>query len=468
MNARWMLAAALCGGAVFAQDTRVPTAAPVPAAQPPFEGWSQMWKDPEFQKQFLGSYAYAAEIEPRLSAVEKQQLEKIIPLLGNDPAAAKAELAKIARPDSSALLDFTLGNLELQEGSLDIALDHYRTAVAKFPSFRRAWKNMALIQVQQANFDNAIRSFSRVLELGGTDGLTWGLLGYAYAGSGNQVSAESAYRSAALLQPDSLDWKLGLIQSVLRQQKYAEAAALTEELISKNPDRADFWLIQAAAYIGMGQPMRAAEDYEVAVRLGAATIPVWQTLGDIYANEHLLDLAARSYREALLLDASQPLQKPIRNVEVLVQRGALDQASGLIEAIQQSASEREGGIEPADRRTLLKLEARLAVARGQGGDAAKALQEVVALDPLDGEALLLLGQYFQKENDPVQAIAYYERAESLEAFEADAKVRHAQVLVAQSRYGEAVPLLKRAQEIRPRDEVARFLEQVERVARSRG
>lgn len=38
----------------------------------------------------------------------------------------------------------------------------------------------------------------------------------------------------------------------------------------------------------------------------------------------------------------------------------------------------------------------------------------------------------------------------------------------QSRYAEAVPLLKRAQEINPRDDVARYLEQVERIARARG
>jgi hypothetical protein len=40
-------------------------------------------------------------------------------------------------------------------------------------------------------------------------------------------------------------------------------------------------------------------------------------------------------------------------------------------------------------------------------------------------------------------------------------------MVNQSRFAEAVPLLKKAQEIEPRDDVARYLEQVERAARSR-
>ena len=51
-----------------------------------------------------------------------------------------------------------------------------------------------------------------------------------------------------------------------------------------------------------------------------------------------------------------------------------------------------------------------------------------------------------------------------EAFEADAKVRHAQLLISQSKYREALPLLKRAQAIKPRDNVAQYLDQVERLA----
>jgi Flp pilus assembly protein TadD len=95
------------------------------------------------------------------------------------------------------------------------------------------------------------------------------------------------------------------------------------------------------------------------------------------------------------------------------------------------------------------------------------LEEIVALDPLDGEALMLLGQHHARSGETERAIFYYERAESLESFEAAARVRHAQLLVARSDFREAVPLLKRAQELKPHDELARYLEQVERLARAR-
>jgi tetratricopeptide (TPR) repeat protein len=80
---------------------------------------------------------------------------------------------------------------------------------------------------------------------------------------------------------------------------------------------------------------------------------------------------------------------------------------------------------------------------------------------------MLLGQHYSRQNEPDRAIFYYERAESLEVFEASAKIRHAQVLVGIRRYAEAVPLLRRAQELKPREDVQRYLEQVERFAKSR-
>jgi Flp pilus assembly protein TadD len=107
------------------------------------------------------------------------------------------------------------------------------------------------------------------------------------------------------------------------------------------------------------------------------------------------------------------------------------------------------------------------VAEGKGEEAVTILEEVVALDPLDGDALILLGQHYSRTGDPERAILYYERAEGVEGTEAVARVRHAEVLVAQARYDDAVPLLKRAQEIQPREDVGRYLEQVERIARSR-
>jgi tetratricopeptide (TPR) repeat protein len=149
---------------------------------------------------------------------------------------------------------------------------------------------------------------------------------------------------------------------------------------------------------------------------------------------------------------------------VLTAHGALDDTKRLIE---RAEALQVNYISPLERKDLLKLRARIAVAEGAGEDEIKVLEEIVSLDPLDGEALILLGQHTARAGDYEKAVFYYERAESLEPYEADAKLHHAQLLVGQGKYTEALPLLRRAQDIKPRDDVQKYLEQVERVAKSR-
>jgi tetratricopeptide (TPR) repeat protein len=424
------------------------------------------WSDPTFREQFLGTYGVLGEAEPRPSPVEREQLEKVIPLMASDQDQAVQVLsAAVAAGQTGATLEFTLGNLYFQKDQLEDAAKWYRSALAKFPNYARAHKNLGLVQFRNGQMAEAITSMTRMIELGRGDALTYGLLGHAYSQVGESLSAESAYRLAILLDSRTMDWPLGLARVLLKQERYADAAALCGGLIEKHPDRADLWLLQANAYLALDQPIKAAQNYEALSRLGQATVETLNTLGDIYVNQGLMDLASEAYLRAIELDPAQDAEGPLRKAEVLAARGANDQAKTLIGRI-----EKPGGmaLDETARRRMLKLRARIAAADGQGDDAIAVLEQIVALDPLDGEALMQLGQAHSRAGHPEQALMDYERAEGASAFEADAKVHRAQILVAQEKYAEALPLLKRAQELKPRDEVARYVEQVERAARGKG
>jgi tetratricopeptide (TPR) repeat protein len=435
------------------------------AAAPEAKSVADIWNDPIFQRQFIAGYGFDAEVEPRVTPDEVEVLEKVRPLMADDLPKAEATLKKNMKADCSAILDFTLGGIHFQQDRMTEALDDYRKAVGKFPSFRRAWRNIGLIQVRAGAYDDAIAAFTRMIELGGGDAYSYGLLGFAYAAKQDHQAAEAAYRNALLLQPDNSEWRLGLTRCVFKQQKFEDAAALLDGLIERYPDKGEFWLLQAHTYLGMKRPLDAAANLEALNLLGQSTVDSLHTLGDIYVSEGLMDLAAGAYRRGIDVDPAQPIARPLRAAELLAARGA--PAQSRIVAAHVHATW-DGRMEESDRRTLLKLDARLAMADGAStAEAAGVLEEIVQLDPLDGEALMLLGQHHAREGEPDRAIFYYERAASLEAFEANARIRHAQVLVGLARYADAVPLLRRAQEIRPRDDVARYLEQVERLARAR-
>lgn len=449
-----------------------------------------LWDDPSFQKKFMGSFGVNSEIEPTVRPEEREKMQELIPLLSDDQDAAIKKLIAILEgvdeseeddrkkrrrrgrdaevsatvQEPSAIFDFTLANLYFQREEFEPATKFYSSAIRKFPTYRRAFKNLGLIKVREGKFSEAIAPLSKVIELGGGDGLTFGLLGYAYSSTEQYVSAESAFRNAMLLDANTLDWKMGLTLSVLKQQKYGEAVTLCEELLSREPERADFWLMQANAYIGLNKPLRAAENFEIVERLGQSTPATLKTLADIYVNEALYDAAAQAYAKAVAAEPNMPVTQAANWVNVLAQRGATEQAKSLLAEVKSSFGNR---LEDDERKALLKIEARMAVNEGQGGEAVAVLEEVVALDPLDGEALMLLGEHYSANDEAEKAQFYFERASSLDGYEADAKVRLAQLMVTQGKFQEAVPLLKRAQQVSPRDDVARYLEQVERIARSR-
>jgi tetratricopeptide (TPR) repeat protein len=426
---------------------------------------ARIWNDPGFQKQFIGAYGINADVEPRVSPDEVKILEKIRPLMADKLPQAEAALVKAMKPDCSAILDYTLGSIDFQQEKMADALACYRRAVDKFPSFRRAWRNVGLIHARNGAYDDAIHAFTRMIELGGGDSYSYGLLGFAYASKQDYQAAEAAYRNALLLQPDNTEWRLGLTRCVFKQDKFEDAAALLDVLIERFPDKTDFWLLQAQTYLGMKQPLRAAEDLEALVLLDKASADTLQTLGDIYVTENLPDLASRAYLRMIDADAKQPVSRPMRAAEMLAARGALSQAHRVTAHVHDMF---DTTMNDAERRKLLKLDARLSMAEGaDSDDTANVLEEIVKLDPLDGEALMLLGQHYARHNAPDRAIFDYERAESIEAFEANARIRHAQLLVSLGRYGDAIPLLRRAQELKPREDVARYLEQVERIAKAK-
>lgn len=425
------------------------------------------WKDSGFQKSFMGSYGIRTEIEPAVTTVERGQMEKVMQLMGEETTAEKAvELLRkaMAMEASSALFDFTLANLMFQRDKLEEASAAYAAAVKKFPSFQRAHKNAGLVFIRRGDFEAAALSLTRAVELGAADGFTFGLLGYAYGSSGQFSSAETAYRMAVMLQPGNMDWKLGLCRTLFRQERFADAVALCSELLKRDPSKKDFWLLEANAWLGLKQPLKAAEIYEMLAASGDLPAAASYTLGDIYLNENLPDRAAAVYGEALKQETQPDLPRHLRNAEVLLSRNAGPAAAVLLTLVKQKypkASEE-------DRRRMLKLEARMAAASNESVEVQnRILEEIVALDPLDGEALILLGQNAAASGNVEKAVFYFERAAGIERSEADAKLRHGQVLVRNGRYADALPLLKRAQELNPRDDVTRYVEQVERVARSR-
>lgn len=423
-----------------------------------------LWKDPAFRRKFMGTYGVNSEIEPKVTMIEKETMEKVMGLMGSEKGMKRARsfLEANTGKGSSAVLDFTIANLYFQLDELEPAAEWYEKAVEKFPSFQRALKNLGMVYVRLGKFDKASGPLTRAIELGAVDAVTFGLLGYSYLTEERYVSAACAYRRAMMLQPGITDWKLGLARCLFKQNKCAEAAGICAELIKNDPNRPEYWLLQANAYLGMGKPLKAAANYEYLDVAGRSTTRSLNTLGDIYVNEKCMDLACSAYVRAMKKDKKGKAGEYFRNAEVLAARAAYNEARTLMTEIRR----RFDGLDKNEEKRMLKLEARLAAASGKGGDKqAEVLEKIVALDPLDGDALITLADLYAAAGKAEKAEFLYERAQGIESYEARALLRHAQCLVKNEKYSKALPKLKRAQDLDPRDDVASYIKQVERIAR---
>ena len=437
----------------------------VSAQRPTANPGAELWKDETFVKSFIGSYGFLMGYEPKISDEEKAVLRSLVELIKAKPKAAIAQLRPQIKPKSSAAFDFILANLYFQEGNLKEAENFYKKATKKYPSFRRAFKNLGLVQVQAGNFKDAISTISRALELGEVDGRAYGLLAYGYLTQEKYYPAEAAYRQAILIQPDQKDWRIGLARCLLETERYNEAVSLFNTLLKEDPDNSDYWLIQSNAYLGKEQTLQAAQNLEIVRRMGKAELSSLTLLGDIYMNNQAPNLALDAYLAANEKAASKDVGPLLRAANILTRSTNFTQASTLIAGVRSNSAiilTSEQDLE------LLNNEAKIARAEGDDASAVIILNKIVERDALNGEALIELANYYADQDMLPEAINRYEQAAKISASERAALIAHAQALVRKKQYSEATPLLKRALKIKSEPNLEAYTARVERAAKSQG
>jgi len=424
-----------------------------------------IWKDPKFKQRWIESYAADSDVEPSLTKDETKRMQEVFELMAEDKIdAAIVLLEKNRTPTSSAAFDYTLAGLRFQRDEVELAVKGFQAAVDKFPRYKRAWRNLGMAYVRSGDHAAAVPAFRRLLEFGGGDSFVYGLLGYGYWTIGDHLASESAYRMANMLDPDSQQWRIGLATSFFEQRRFADAAALCGQLIAVQPDVAEYWLMQAKAYIGLGEAQRAAENLELLDGMGKTSPETLNLLGDIYVNDGLFHVAAARYVRAMEGSDARGLPRAMRAAKDFAVRGAYDETRIVIDAVEARHS---AALQDADRVDLLRMRAQIALASGADGEQARVLEEIVKLDPTDGQSLIQLGKHCARTGQFEKGVFWFERAALMEEFEADAKTGHGQLLANEGRYAEAMPLLRRAYELKPRPSLRDYLDQVERFAKSR-
>ena len=418
--------------------------------------------------EFYGSHGFIpdrTEVEPRISREDHETLEQVRTISKTEPPAAiELLLNKISGdPHCSSVFDFALATLLYQQNQPDEAIRNYQKTLSKTPNFLRARRNLAYVQIQQQAYSQAAQNLAKSLNLGDASPDTYGMLGYCHLLQGKYSSAENAYRFALVRDPENVAIQNGLVRCLEAMGRYEETISLLDELLHKNPTDPAYWLTQVNSFNQLGQYRKAIANIEVLRRMGKATEPSLLLLGDLYLNVELPTRAHEAYASALQLKGNLPPSHFIRAATQLANQNSFHLALTYANQIQA----RYGNLlEKEDQIRFLNLRARLHLHQKQYPEAAQLLETLVKSDPLNGEALLLLGRCYTNLQQFTKAAIAFERAAKSQTHAADALVEHARMHVNRNQYQEALKLLRQAQDIEPRSYVETYLRAVEKAAQS--
>jgi tetratricopeptide (TPR) repeat protein len=308
----------------------------------------------------------------------------------------------------------------------------------------------------------------RALELGAQDGLTAGLLAYCHAREGHHQAALDAYRLALLTQPGERQWQIGAAQALLALKQPRAAADILQALLDRTPGDVPLWLIQADTRIALEEELRAAANLEIVHRAGRLEADAIASLGHLYLQNGLPDLAQERYEAALRKEPFLSPARALEIVELFLSQSDWTRAKTVSGWIEASPHYREAfSAERAEKPLLSRLTRARALLELETGDAAagaKRVEEWLRREPMDGHALLLLARFREEANQRVEAAMLLEQAARIPETAAAAHLAHGRLLVAEGNYEKALEHLDESQKLDPDESVSRYLEAVRELA----
>lgn len=451
-----------------------------------------LFRDPQFVREFVGSYGFISDIEPRVTEAESRQLVKLrelfeagkfgeaeqslVRFIKETEAPAEGATNADGTPkqpeEISAAMVFVLGNLYFSAGRTDEARRAFIEALRRFPKFRRAHVNLGYLYVSKEDFDKAMSHFQQAISLGEGNPRVFGLLGYAYLLKKNPLAAENAYRQAYLLDPKAKDWKIGLAQALMQQEKLTEATAMLGTLIEEYPEDRELWLQQTNALLGQERKMEAAVNLEILRMKGLASEAELTLLGNLYMDQDEPQLALYAYLAAMDKADKLDIAKTLKSARILSDYGYPEKAESFVARLRA----RTGGSLSEEEQTELELvEVKIARAAGEMGRVGEILEALAERDPSNAEVLLELGRHYdmlaKTEEDEARRDGYLAEARvklrlatGMDEVAYSANLALGQLYVRERQYLKAMPFLQKSLELKPGDSLKTYVSRVRRAA----
>lgn len=385
------------------------------------------------------SAGFLLQREPEMNAEEYALYEKVVTMLGTKPEFALKLLEAMMNDQEkpSPAFRFILGNAYYAAGQNDKAEASYRDAVERYPTFLRAWNNLGVLYYSTLRYAEATPCFSRSVALGDREPTTFGLLGYCLEQRKSVVPAEMAYMQALAGDPTNADWMEGLLRIYVEGRQYGRAEWLVKDLIRQRPHETHYWFSYANILLAQGRRLEATAVLETCASAGAAGAEELNMLADLYAEQKLVPEAIAAYRRLAGSSADLGEKRLLKLAQMLVASRDLEGAAQVLKDLRDTVS-------AANRIEYLQTRVDLLAAKKSWAEARAEIDRLLALAPLNGRALLSLGQARLAEDDYARARFAFEAALQDNSATYRASLSLANIAVHEKHYDEAVQHLEKA------------------------
>jgi tetratricopeptide (TPR) repeat protein len=401
------------------------------------------------------SSGFLKDREPEMTAEEYAVYEKVVDMLRSQPELAITLLEGMMTENQqpSPAFEFILGNAYFLAGQKDKAEARYLSAVKRYPTFIRAWYSLGVLYYSVDRYSDAVPCLSQATSLGDRDPATLGLLGYCQERTGNAIVAEVCYMQALAVDSGNTDWMEGLLRIYVQRRQFESAEILAKSLIKLRPSDSSYWLAYANILVSENRKLDAMIMLEAAAGAGVAGPRELNMLADLYAEQGLDPEAIGAYQRLLAVAPDQGERQLLRFAQVLIANGSLKEAEGVLDGLPVALS-------PVGRIGALQARSDLFAARKQWPEARRELEELLRAAPLDGKALLSLGEIYLAEGDFIHAGFALEAAFKVPETTYQASIELANIELKNRHFARCVEYLQAALNIERTEELQNYLDRV--------
>ncbi|MBE1299453.1 MAG: tetratricopeptide repeat protein [Alteromonadaceae bacterium] len=374
--------------------------------------------------------------EVTLSADEFPLSQRLRPLLEQGAyGQAIEELATYSDPKSEALL-LLEAQLHMQVQNWNKAESTLLKVLKTMPDVMRAHLSLSAIYQVQNNVNSAKASLIRAISLGATDAKHFALLGYLHIQSNDSHAAVSAYQQALMLAPDDNDIRQGLLFALVNSDQVQAADNLLSGMLAIEPGNSKLWLQRANFALKQDKLVDALTHVEVALRLGAKDLAAKQLAMQLHLQQDSYTAASQYAQSLLQINALS-----FSELNKLCVWLGNKQQWQVLSTLLASEAITKAKLGSNERAIVMQHQAAVAKARDKLARAEKLWKQAIELESGNAEALLGLATLALEQNRFAAAELYYQRAETINHINTQARLGRVQVYLAQLDYQSALTLL---------------------------